>query len=1110
MWALFGHELLHRLRADRPDVYADLVQELRPLLRGAVLERVESLNRRRAEIGLKPLSADKLFEEFVADVVGDRFAEPAFWNELAAANPSRFARVARAILQFLDDVLMKFRLVPPNVFGTSEFLSDLKRARQAVARAVDRYAQGETAATDEDGDFSFALPGTGTRAPLKTNPATSTTLEPLFRSEVVQAARDSGSSFVVGAADVNPEEPSFSLPERDPVTREALRRAGIHTDGRPLAQRVRDHVGALWDGIRDTFSRDNVAQSVFDTFHGIKRAERTLGNLPAEQSGYVAARLSTGVPAIMHAMLRDGAPEWRDGIIQKKPGSKGLLEVFAPVRDEFDDFIGWMVGRRARLLRSQGREHNLTDAHIDALLALGRGKEPVFAQVAADFAAYKRAVLDVAEQAGLIDATTRPAWDRADWIPFYRALADERVAGPRGRRGLAGQSAGIRRLRGGTAALNDPLENILLNFAHLMGASLKNHALRTTIDNVGPAGFVEKVGMQVKPALVPQSEIARALLDAGVPQDVIDAMPPEVFEGIRKMWSIVPPQDKDVVRLMRDGHAEYWRVHDELLLRALTGINSDAYGPAMRAIVAPMRAFKRVLTRGVTATPDFMLRNFIRDTVHAQIITKDRMIPVWSGFKGAAKSLTETGGGLDMMFAGGAFLGGHVSGTDPGALAEATRRALRSRGWRASSINAFLATVIDTPVKLWEAWERVGNAVENANREAVYEAALRAGKSRAQAAFEAKDLMDYSMRGDWALIQFFADVLPFFNARLQGLYKLARASSDSRTLIARHVAVRGGLLMLATLALAAANDGEDWYEELEEWDRDTYWHFKIAGQRFRIPKPFELGVVFGTIPERVYRRLSGSDDTKMLVQRVGWNIYEQMAMNPLPQFVRPALEIYANRSMFTGRPIEGLGDEGKLPHARYSERTSETARAVARAVPDLADAAGMSPKRMEFLVRGYLGEMGAYGLALTDLVVRQIEGAPPRPALRVDEIPLLKSFVRADPPFSTRWKTELYDMAREVEEIYRTVRAFEAQGRDDLALDLEDRKLEKLEQRANLRDAVEELRRLNRQAEEILRDPAMDRKEKREELDALAREGNAIAEEEARAARPPFRRLLSP
>jgi hypothetical protein len=36
----------------------------------------------------------------------------------------------------------------------------------------------------------------------------------------------------------------------------------------------------------------------------------------------------------------------------------------------------------------------------------------------------------------------------------------------------------------------------------------------------------------------------------------------------------------------------------------------------------------------------------------------------------------------------------------------------------------------------------------------------------------ARDLLDFSMQGSWPAFRFFTQVVPFMNARIQGLYKL--------------------------------------------------------------------------------------------------------------------------------------------------------------------------------------------------------------------------------------------------------------------------------------------------------------------------------------------------
>lgn len=59
------------------------------------------------------------------------------------------------------------------------------------------------------------------------------------------------------------------------------------------------------------------------------------------------------------------------------------------------------------------------------------------------------ALLDMAEDAGLISHADRKQWQDNDWyIPFYREDDDGDVMGPWKQKGLAGQRAMIKKLKG--------------------------------------------------------------------------------------------------------------------------------------------------------------------------------------------------------------------------------------------------------------------------------------------------------------------------------------------------------------------------------------------------------------------------------------------------------------------------------------------------------------------------------------------------------------------------------------------------------------------------------------------------------------------------------------
>lgn len=887
-------------------------------------------------------------------------------------------------------------------------------------------------------------------------------------------------------------QPAFMRREEDPDLEEAKVRAGLGGRRRPLGDWVQNLQALSHAKIRD-YSRElshALRQGSVDRFHGIKRIEQqTVGNIPAEQSAYVSARLSTGIASTMRAILHHGAPEWSEGSIRRIEGSKGLLEILEPVRGDIDTFLGWMVSRRAERLMSEDRENLFEPRHIQALREAGESSPlfDKFEQVARDLDAFKKAILDIAEGAGMIDPDGRKAWDQSDYIPFYRIADDSpSAAGPSSRRSLSGQSSGIRTLRGGVERLNDPLENLIMNFTHLMDASMKNDAILKLRDNLaGFQGILEEVGPDYKAEMIPMNQVEAQIIRSGGDPSVI---PKEAMEGLAKMWAMKPPADDDVIRLMDNGKARYYRVLDPLLLKSLTAVHDTGLQGLPLDF---MRWTKRLLTRGVTASPEFMARNYIRDMMHAWTISEDKFRLGVDSVRGAYKTLTNQGGTIDMMFAGGSFLGGYVNATDPNEVARATRQALRQRGYAASSANAFLSTVIDTPLKAWESYTRIGDSVENSSREAVYEAARQSGRSRTESVFMAKDLMDYSMRGSNSAIQFLTDVVPFLNARLQGLYKLGRAGASNPG----SILAKGSVIMLATLALKYDNMDDERYEDLEDWDKDTYWHFfapdwMTAGpQHIRIPKPFEIGVLFGTIPERIAANAMNQEGSDRTYERMLWSLKTTFSFNPIPQAVYPTLEVFANRNTFTQAPIENLSDQNKLPEARVSPYTSETMVALGQVTgPSL----GLSPKELQHLWRGYTGTLGMYALDAADIVSRKLQNKPPKPAMRIDRMPVVGSFVRSVPASRTQYQTDLYDLFNKTRQIQRTIDTYVEDGDFEKAQELYEKSSSELFALPDMKRATQDLGEIRKEITQIYESRDMTPEEKRDAIDELIALRNEI------------------
>lgn len=883
-----------------------------------------------------------------------------------------------------------------------------------------------------------------------------------------------------------------------------MRKAGLHgaQDTRTLPERAKDWLS----GKLPESWKDHLIQGGFDQYYGLRKASEKAGLSP-EESPYYAARLINNA-STMEAVLRFGAPKLVDGTLRVDRGVKGLMDALEPVKDSMPQFLGWMVARRAQLLKQQGREHLMTDADIRAGLSLRQGHEQAFDQAALDYLKLKNAVLDLAEKTGVIDPVARAAWDHAEYIPFYR---EGDTGGTGTRRGIANQSSGIRTLKGGEAAIRDPLSNIVQNFTRLVDASMKNRAATLAVDKLAGDLF-EKVPMAVDQAMIPLDQVKKHLLSTGVDQATIDGMPASALKGIAKMLSIKPLEGEDVIRIMRGGKAEYYRVKDPFLLTALTAMHETPTPMFVKMLAYP----KHLLTAGATATPDFMIANMLRDTGEAAVTSKDNFIPVWDTLRGAVDAFRHNELAQDLMMAGASFHGGYFRTGDAEATSSAIRKALARGGHDRPFIDKYVKTLAN-PARLKEVYFDIMGATEQGSRLSTARRRLNAGGSFADAAFEAKDLLDFQLRGAASSVRFFTQVIPFLNARMQGAYRLGRIGTTKGRRNA--VAARLAVMALASTALYAMNIqmfGQA-YDDLEDWDKDANWHI-APGTKYhlRIPKPFELGLVGGTLPERMYGAIryqlgkeENADRPEQSVDSMIRAITGTLELNPIPQAAKPVVEEWGNRNMYFNRPIESQGDKFKSPKDRYGNNTSDTMRAASSAMQSVVGSDyTLSPKRMEHLWRGYTGGMGMYALHAADVVTRKVEGAPERPDMLLRDLPLTGRFLRGggEAP-STRFQGEFYDLKDKADAKAAEIKGLIQHGDTERADELQRKwswllgdKVDSPRAKAGfmfdgsreINQIEKKLAALRKSDAEIYADPEMSGAEKRQKLNENAAERNAI------------------
>lgn len=840
---------------------------------------------------------------------------------------------------------------------------------------------------------------------------------------------------------------------------------------------------------------DRLTQSTLDHYYGIKRAE-DLAGISSADSGYKSVRLSHNSAELTQAMMEHGHPIWSEGA-PDVAGGRGFLDIVKPLGKDLNNWLGYMVARRASRLMTEGRENLFTKAEIDAGLALGRNRGD-FEVAAKAYAEFQGKVLDFAQEAGIIDPETRSLWENADYVPFYRLVENGDVKQATNAGALGKVRNQIRRLRGGEANLGDPLENIARNWLALTDASLKAHAMREVTDNLKDTGLMTPIPkVETTQAIVPKSQIktfiknnkdlVSTLASHGVD---VNKLPDRAFQGLQKMYAVQAPTDADVVSVWRDGKREYHRVNDPLLLQSLTEINAKAWGPWMEFFRAP----GRLITATVTSTPSFAVRNLWRDMWQTFVLGtpgggKRTITPILDTVKGVVSQMRMDPTSVSMLAGGGSFAHGYIRAGDTAGSTASLRRSIQKKTAGGIALNS--------PVKLWRFYRDILNASEGANRVAVYNSQRAAGKTRKEALYEARDILDFTMKGNNAIVQFLAGSVPFLNARLQGLYRLGRGLKSDLV----SVGLRGLLLTAASMALFMRNKDDDRYKELSDDQKDGYWHaFDVLeqGDHWKIPKPFETGAIFATIPEAFVEAYTSDepDAAKQSMQLVAHSFANQLNLSPRIQAVWPVLELAMNQDTFTGSPILTLGDQNVLPEDQDNPNVSPTYRAMAHAMPEVAPDALRSPKQLQHLGRGYMGNLQDYVLLVTDDIVRRARGEPAPPAKAASDMLFLRDFRTTGPSNHTRYNDLMFKIAGDATKVHESIlslRKQETTPADDRADMLEDTKTSLLDVREDFTKAAQSVIGLQKQKRAIQLDETMSPEDKRTEIQELQQEINDTA-----------------
>ena len=198
------------------------------------------------------------------------------------------------------------------------------------------------------------------------------------------------------------------------------------------------------------------------------------------------------------------------------------------------------------------------------------------------------------------------------------------------------------------------------------------------------------------------------------------------------------------------------------------------------------------------------------------------------------------------------------------------KEAYRQSGIRnLASVEGIKGLPFDILMGVWDLLGQGTIITDTSTRLVVYNRILKETGDEAEAIFQAMEILNFTRRGKNRLVQILSTLLPFQNPRWQGMDVFARAFTGTYgkkakggkplTKRERQTAVwfRTAMFMSLTPLYYMAVKDTDEYKEMSEEERELYWIIpgfkKWLGFTPRIPKPFELGLMFGTLPEMLLR-----------------------------------------------------------------------------------------------------------------------------------------------------------------------------------------------------------------------------------------------------------------
>jgi len=779
---------------------------------------------------------------------------------------------------------------------------------------------------------------------------------------------------------------------------------------------------------------ENLYMKFVDDLRGLKRFENSVEDVlgrplnPGDKA-YMQALNSRGSDMVARQILTDKLVDHAGN-----PVGKSLREILQPLpKGKLQRFEDYLINKHAITRFERGEKVYRNDLEWTPEVGTEKIKQleaeyPEFAQMADELYQFQREVVNKwLVDTGLIDKKVAESWFEANpfYVPNKRQFTELEKRGGAGtgiKKGFANQKAPVKEYSetGSQRPIVSPIESIIENVDGFVKAAKRNEAMQTVVRNLKQAPDDLKGWAEI---VEPPKKVTDATkLDLTDP-DALDDLLSRFTDDFDKSMQKQRLDHDNIVRAMVDGQPVHVKINDGMLLDALTSLGPEGKQWLSDKVGALTRMFKTFTTG---ANPVFAIaRNLPRDVVQSYVQSKTAKNPVtfMRDIVGAFFDISKNGEMYQRYKNVGGGYTGPVS-SDINQLARTKRQLLpQTAGNESTSAGRVIgraAGPLKKPVlKIWDGFWDMINAMENAPRLAEFKriSKYKGEEAIMKALYEAQEVsVNFRRRGSVAkeIDKWF----PYFNAAMQGLDKIARTFKDDPA-----QAVLKSILSLTvpTVVLYALNRDDPAYQQLSNSVKDDNWLIpKGDGTFWKIAKPRELATVFSDIPERMLRQFAEEDPE-------AWKSFSKQVINAfLPPGVQgvtkdvikdgipgvmtgvvsdtiaaPAVDVAANRN-FLDAPIVPGTLQNLPPELQYDEQTTSLAKS-------LGQATGSSPKKLDYLMRQYLG--GAAELAQP--LMQQTTGGE-NGGQRLWEA--LKKKVTADPVYSNEITQDFYEKKEKLDQ----------------------------------------------------------------------------------------------